>query len=125
MQTTYSVLILLGLSIIGIICHVLSDIAKAQQNKTYISLKAYLSSTWAAILFSLFLCIGFILIRHEFMQIPDYTKWEGLCMMLAGYSGRSALIPILRALEKKGVKLDDTPTTLLLVVYNILTIWIR
>ena len=106
---TYSVLILLCLSILGIVAHMLSDIQKAQQNKTWVDIKTYFSTTWAAIALSFVICLVVIMVRHEMMQIPDFSNWEGLGMAMCGFVGRSVLIPALSALKKFGIKTEDTP----------------
>ena len=106
-MTTYTMVQLLGLSVLGMLLHTFVEISKLQQAKTYTTIGDYMSNTWAAKGSSLALCLIVIVIRHEMMNVPTFSNWEGGALALCGYCGSSLLAPVFSFLSKKGINVEQ------------------
>lgn len=110
LSANYSTLALIALSLAGVLLHMLTNIAKEKQRPApfVYSWVNYWSKTWPTTAASIIICAIIITVRHEFMQVPDFSNWEGLAMALCGYLGDSILIPAINFLSNKyGIKADQ------------------
>lgn len=104
-ETHYSTLMLVLLSSGGVILHILNDLVKEIQKGGKCTVQIYLERNWPSILMAFLICAIIIGIRHEIFKIPEFSGWEGIVMTMAGYCGRSVLMPLLMIADKKfGVK---------------------
>jgi hypothetical protein len=103
----YSTVQLVLLSVLGILIHWFVDANKAKKQGVWHSFTEYINDTWMSSFTSFLICLLVIMVRHEMMQIPNFTTWEGGVMALCGYFGDS-LIPLALGFAKtKGLNLDN------------------
>lgn len=104
---TYTMGMLLSLSLLGIALHWLVDLQKAEKQAIACPMSTYIKSTWVSSAISFIMCIVVILIRHELNNIPDFTNWEGAAMVAIGYMGDSLLPLVFGFAKSKGINLEQ------------------
>ncbi len=103
---SYTITMLFGLSIMGILLHWLVDLKKAQSQDVACTMGHYVQKTWISSLISLIICSIAIMVRHELNKIPDFSAWEGGAMVTIGYMGDSLLPLVFGFAKSKGVDVD-------------------
>ncbi len=102
----YTLTMLFGLSVMGILLHWLVDLKKAQSQSLDMTIDHYAKTTWVSSLISLLICCIVIMIRHEFSKLPNFTAYEGAAMVAVGYCGDSLLPLVFGFAKAKGIDVD-------------------
>jgi hypothetical protein len=93
-SSNYSTMMLITLSLLGVIGKLFNDLIKEKQQIEKFVWVDYWSKEYPSLAFSFIICVVVIIIRHEMLQVPDFSNWEGATMALLGYFGSSALSPL-------------------------------
>lgn len=108
-SANYTTMMLGFISFLGVVSHLLTDLMKEKQKPAPYVYKwsTYWSNVWPSKALSLVICCAVIIIRHEMMQIPDFSNWEGLAMYFIGFFGGSVLLPMMGLVQKRtGLNID-------------------